>query len=102
MKRHVARSKISFFLIAIEVLQRLRLVEGGGLDPPADQAFGPDSQLILQHQLQELNMVQTVAAGLLETYLQGLRQPRQPQLGQCLLQCIIHQGTSRCSPEGKK
>jgi len=74
MKRQVARSKICF-----------RLIDGlnCGLDPAADQSIGAHGQFVLQDQLQELDVIESIAGGLLQTHVQRLGKARESQLGQC-------------------
>ena len=77
-----------FFLIdglkrEVEILQAANLAEARRRGPFADESTVADQQLVLQQQLQKLPMIQTGRGGFVKSDVQGLREPRQPELLQC-------------------
>jgi hypothetical protein len=76
------------------VVERLQLAELGRLDASLQRAVGPHRQLVLEDQLQELDMVEVVAGGLVQTHLQAFQQPGQTQLLQGGTQGLSHRAAS--------
>ena len=74
----------------VEVLESLLVAEARGLHATVEEPLLPDGEFVLERELEELEMVEAVAGGLLQADVEGRREAREPELSKGSGERFVH------------